>query len=367
MADDFASLMRSSDLWRTSARVVKNGDAVEGAVIQIGEEFVFVDLGGRADGRIDRGELLDSSARLRVKVGDLVRATVIDAGDPLGPLLATSFGKGSIDASGIERARELQLPVEGAVLRLVKGGAEVDVAGVRAFCPASQLDVGRAEPTEAWVGRTERFAVLEVRDGGRSVVVSRRVLLEAEREVRQREAAERLLAGTDVQGTVTSIQKYGAFVDVGGVEGLVHISELSSRRINKPEDVVKVGDAVKVRVLGTELTDGALRVRLSMKALDQSPEDFEEFARGRASGLGSLGDVFRERLGLPPAAPEPRRTAPVAAQAPFAPAPAPAPRVEPPPPAAPVQAGVPPRAAPASTPAPAERRAPPDGVVRRRR
>ncbi len=461
--DDFASMMEASlaDGDSRARRRLKVGEVVEGTVIQVGGDSVFVDVGAPADARIERGELENDRGEVRVKLGDRVRATVVDA-TPDAPRLAVSIGRGGqADTASLEIAQHSGTPVEGRVARAVKAGLEVELAGVRAFCPASQVDVVHTADLAVYEGQTLAFRVLEIKDGGRSVIVSRRALLEDERRARAAEAEERLVPGTDVDGVVHSVQKHGAVVDLGGVEGFVHISELAHHRVDRVEDVVREGETVAVRVLAVEQSPKGLRVRLSMKArtqpvLGQAPapdevlkgkvarvatfgvfietpkgeglvpvrelgltpgadhrrafpvgteidvvllsrdatsgktrfsvrgvagveerRNFREFSGASAthSGLGSLGDVLRKKLGLPEPPPEPEPPpAPVAKPEP---APAPVAKPEPAPVAAAKPAPAPrpsaaherpaPPAAPAAQPQPAERRADPPGVVRRRK
>jgi small subunit ribosomal protein S1 len=269
--DDFAALLEASYADGTSraGRRLEVGQVVEGAVIQIAKDSVFLDIGTPGDARIPSGELTNSAGELTVKIGQRLRATVVDARADA-PLLAISIGRGgSVDVAALESAMASGTTVEGRVTQAVKGGLEIDIAGVRAFCPASQVELGYAAELESFVGRTLEFKVLEIRDGGRSVVVSRRARLAEERHERERDALERLAPGAELEGTVHAIEKHGAVVDLGGIEGFVHISELAERRVDRIEDVVRVGETVKVRVLSVEESPKGLRVRLSMKALKQ--------------------------------------------------------------------------------------------------
>jgi small subunit ribosomal protein S1 len=267
--DDFASLMEASlasDASRTRRRPAP-GDLVEGTVIQIGADSVFLDIGAAADARIERAELEDGEGRVRVRVGDRFRATVVDAHGE-GAVLSLAMGRGqNVDASVVELASQTGAAIEGRVSRAVKGGLEVEIGKARAFCPASQIELGFAANLEGYVGQTLEFAVLEVRDGGRSIVVSRRALLQARQGERARELESELVPGRDLEGVVVAVARRGATVDVGGVQGFVHISELSHRRVERVEDVVATGDKVQVRVLSLERGEGGLNLRLSLKAL----------------------------------------------------------------------------------------------------
>jgi small subunit ribosomal protein S1 len=163
------------------------------------------------------------------------------------------------------------LPVEGLVKAVNKGGIEVEVQGVRAFCPMSQIDVRFVGDATTLIGQKLQFRVTKADE--RDVVLSRRVLLEAERAEKAQATRQRLAAGAVFEGTVTSVQDYGAFVDLGGVEGLVHVSELAWDRVSKPQDLLKSGDSVTVTVLRIdEDPKKGERIALSVKALTPRPE-----------------------------------------------------------------------------------------------
>ncbi len=273
--DDFASLMEASlksDNSRARRRLTA-GDVVEGTVIQIGADSVFVDIGTPADARMDRQSFEDRDGNLRLAVGDRVRATVVDP-SPDAPVLATSMGHGgALAGAELSMALESGTPVEGRVSKAVKAGLEVELGSLRAFCPASQVELGYVADLSSYEGQSLEFRVLEVRDGGRSIVLSRRALLEEERRRKLEEMSGTLTPGSDLEGVVHSTQKHGAVIDLGGVEGFVHISELAPRRVERVEDVVHAGETVRVRVLAVEESHkGGVRVRLSMKALAQPVE-----------------------------------------------------------------------------------------------
>jgi small subunit ribosomal protein S1 len=271
MADDssFARLMESAGAAATgrATRRLHPGEVVEVTVIQIAQDSVFVDVGLPSDGRIARAELVDKDNKVRVKVGDRLRATVIDP-RPDAPLLATSFGHGGqLDTGALELARSSGTPVEGEVSKVIKGGLEVSLGSARAFCPASQVEIGHVADLNTYVGQKLEFKVIEVRDGGRSIVVSRRSLLEDRRREAALGARDRLVIGSEVDGVVQAVGRHGAVVDLDGVEGFIHLSELAPHRIERTEDAVRVGEQVRTRVLSVDDTPKGLRVRLSLKAL----------------------------------------------------------------------------------------------------
>jgi small subunit ribosomal protein S1 len=295
--DDFASFMEnafSSESNRALRRLDK-GDVVTGTVVQISNDCVFVDIGSRADGRIARAELEDEKGELGVKVGDRIEATVLDAHAAGGPLLAVALARDEIDISTLQFAMQNSVPVEGKVTRRLNAGLEVEIGVVRAFCPASQIELGYAADLSSFIDHSYRFIVLEIRDGGRSVVVSRRAMLERERAEKAKALEQQLEAGQDREGIVQSIQKYGAFVDLGGVQGLLHISELVHGRVERVEDVVQVGETVRVRILEIEKTKKGTKISLSMKALQQPDErevakvGADEVLKGKVSRLLPFG------------------------------------------------------------------------------
>jgi small subunit ribosomal protein S1 len=325
--DDFASMMEASVQSGSSrtTRRLHNGDVVDGTIIQIGADSIFVDIGTPGDARIDRAELEDRSGALSVKVGDPLRATVVSSSAESPVLSLAMGGKGtSLDLSQLESARDGGVPVSGKVTKAVKAGLEVEIGGVRAFCPASQVEIGYAAELASYEGQEIEVKVLEIKDGGRSVIVSRRALLEDERRRLADSMSGQLAPGSDLDGTVRAIQKHGVIVDVGGVEGFVHISELAHRRVESAEEVVSVGDTVQVRVVSLENSEKGLRLRLSIKARvaaeARARAAADEVLAGKVHGHANHG-VFvstpkgdglvpMRELGLPPGA-DHRRAFPV--------------------------------------------------------
>lgn len=326
--EDFAAMFEAQGA-QTRARLskrVRPGQLVEGPVVEIGADSVFLDIGAKSEGRIERAQLLDKEGNLKVKIGDKLRATVASVSG--GIQLVVAIGRGGIDTQSLDLALQSGVPVEATVTKAVKAGLEVELGSVRAFCPASQVDLGFAQDLERFVGTKQFFKVIEIRDGGRSVIVSRKAVLKDERENQAKAVRERLVVGAELEGIVQTIQPYGAFVDLGGIEGMIHISELGHGRVDKIDDVIKIGESVKVRVLaveprGTSPTD--LKISLSMKSADQTSEPTTSAATeqvlagkvGQVTNFGVFVDTEAGRglvplseLGLPPNA-DPRRAFPV--------------------------------------------------------
>ncbi|MEM6296373.1 MAG: S1 RNA-binding domain-containing protein [Myxococcota bacterium] len=269
--ESFSALFEASSAEQGGQRSrLRAGERVQGTVVAMSNDTVFVDVGGRVEAHLSRSEILDKNGEPTVSVGDTIKATVAKAGRGA-PELKMSLGRGEAGTAELELAAQSGTPVEGTFSKAVKAGLEVDISGKRAFCPASQVDVQFVKELDTFVGQSHFFKVLEVRDNGRSIVVSRRALLEAERAEKAKELVGRLEVGAELEGIVQSLQAYGAFVDIGGIQGLLHISEISTTRIGSPSDVLSVGETVKVQVKSIESqADGKPpKIGLSMKALIQ--------------------------------------------------------------------------------------------------
>jgi small subunit ribosomal protein S1 len=262
--DDFAAMFEAQQREAPRGKRPKVGDMVKGKIISIGKDTVFVDLGGKAEGALERSQVSDPEGKLLVAAGDTVEARVAsDAGGVL--TLRIKLGRGPEVRGELAQAQELGIPVEGTVTEVIKGGLSVDVAGVRGFVPASQMDTRFVDDLAVYVGK--RFTFLITRYEPRNLVLSRRALLEAENEKLAVETRKRLVPGAVLRGKVTGFKPFGAFVDVGGIEGMLHVSELGFNRVDKPEDVLRLGQEVDVAVLKI---DGD-RIALSLKALAQDP------------------------------------------------------------------------------------------------
>jgi small subunit ribosomal protein S1 len=258
-------------------RSVRIGEKVSGTIFQLGADTAFVTLSNaKSEAMIELRELKDDEGVLRYGVGDTIEAHVIEAG-ARGILLSRALAKGSANMAMLAEARASGMPVEGMVLSVNKGGVEVAIGDVRAFCPISQLDIRFVEKPDQFIGEKLKFRVTEVRD--RNVVLSRRSLLEDEQRQLAAKTRETLAEGKVVKGKITGVRDFGAFVDLGGVEGMIPVSELSYMRVAHPSDVVKVGDEVEVEILRMEAAqpnspDKAKqkeRITLSMRARQEDP------------------------------------------------------------------------------------------------
>jgi small subunit ribosomal protein S1 len=251
---------------------VRPGQVLEARVVSVSQDAVFLDLGGKAEGVIPRQEIQGENGALSVKEGDAleVRVRKIENGQVV---LTTVPAQQSLRVRDtMKRAHEEQTTLEGRVMSQNKGGYEVEINGLRAFCPSSQIDVRPKKP-DHYLGRDFFFRITEFKSGGRNIVVSRRVLLDAERQKRAQEVLSTLSEGQVIQGTITSLKDYGAFVDLGGIEGLVHLSELAHGHLNRASEAVRVGDSIEVQVLKIEpgKDEQQPKISLSAKALSTDP------------------------------------------------------------------------------------------------
>jgi small subunit ribosomal protein S1 len=268
----FADMFAASQGAPAKKRIFKPGEKVAGKIIQIGADVVFLELGsGFADGMIETVELKDDAGEVPFREGDIIDAVVVKGGERG---VVVSRGKAQHRDHGREAVMEAArtgLPVEGVVKAVNKGGLEVEVHTVRAFCPMSQIDVRFVGDATTLIGQKLSFRVQKADE--RDVVLSRRALLEEERAAKAKETREKLVPGAVFEGTVTSVQDYGAFVDLGGIEGLVHVSELAWDRVSKPQDLLKSGDTVQVQVLRIDQDEKkGERIGLSVRALTPRPE-----------------------------------------------------------------------------------------------
>ncbi|MBI2209656.1 MAG: 30S ribosomal protein S1 [Deltaproteobacteria bacterium] len=280
--DDFQTLFEES------MRSVKPGEVVKGRVVGVTATHVMIDVGYKSEGQIPLQEFLDRGGNVQVKVGDEVDVFFDSSeGENGGIVLSRQRAENIKVWEEIEKAYREGSGVEGVILAKVKGGFKVDV-GVPGFLPGSHVDVRPTRNLDKFVGARDRFAVLKYNRPRGNVVVSRRVLLEKEREVLKKEILKVLEEGVILEGTVKNITSYGAFVDLGGIDGILHISDMSWGRINHPSEVVKVGDRIKVAVLRFD----AERERISLGMKQISPDPWGSVAEKYAVGARVRGKVL---------------------------------------------------------------------------
>jgi small subunit ribosomal protein S1 len=264
--ESFAELFESSN--QPSGQRFAPGDTVSGIVVKVGKETVFIDLGGKSEGIADIEEFRDKEGNLNIREGDRVEMKIASFRDGIHLSKALKiYGAQAIHL--LREAKINQIPVEGRVAAVNKGGFDIEISGLRAFCPLSQIDLQFCEKPEEHVGARYQFRVLEMDEKGKNIILSRRALLQEEQEEKAKKTLASLEPDLELEGTVTRLADFGAFIDIGGIEGMVHISELSHTRIKHPSEILEKGQQVRVKILKIEPEKaGRRRITLSMKALE---------------------------------------------------------------------------------------------------
>lgn len=245
------------------------GQKVKAKVVSISGDIVYIDLGGKSEGAIDLAEFVDKEGVANVRQGDVVEAFFVTVQDGSMKLTTRVGGYSAATLNGIRDAFEGGVPVNGEVKKEIRGGYEVSVGGVRCFCPFSQIAIKGGRESSGYPGLTFPFKVLEYEEDGKKIVLSRRVLLEEEREAKVQKLKESLSVGMDVTVVVKSIQNFGVFVDMEGAEGLIPVSEISWDRSAELRDMVSVGQSVTAKIISLDWQKK--RLALSMKALQPDP------------------------------------------------------------------------------------------------
>ncbi|HEV7424846.1 MAG TPA: S1 RNA-binding domain-containing protein [Thermoanaerobaculia bacterium] len=259
----------------------EQGELLKGQIVSISGDDAFVSYGGPSEAVMAANELdgLD--------VGDTVEGTVVKTSPDIRISRKLAKGKASLDL--LRQMYENRLPVEGKVSARNKGGFDVNIGGLRAFCPLSQIALGKIDNPDQFIGQSYEFRVTELSDDGRRIVVSRAALLKEANASKAEETRRNIVPGAELTGTIKTITPFGAFVDLGGIDGLLHVSEMSRRRVTDPNEVVVVGQEVRVKVIKIE-NDGK-RISLSMK--DQEPDPWSDVAERYPAGTQFSGRIVR--------------------------------------------------------------------------
>jgi len=251
---------------------INEGEVVSGTVVRVDKDEVLVDIGYKSEGVIPVSELsirrsVDPASE--VQLGDEIDALVLTKEDTEGRLiLSKKRARFEMAWKKIERAAESGEPVEGTVIEVVKGGLILDL-GVRGFLPASLVDIRRVQDLDDFLGKTLRSKVIELNRSRNNVVLSRRAVIEEERKEMRQAILDRLSPGDVVTGTISNIVDFGAFVDLDGIDGLIHISELSWSHVNHPSELLEIGQEVSVKVL--DIDRDRQRISLGLKQTQTDP------------------------------------------------------------------------------------------------
>lgn len=258
-----------AELFSQGPKSAKEGEVARGIVLSIDDEFVQVDIGFKSEGLVATWEFMEDDGTINIKVGDTVDVLVEDAEDEDGRIVLSKEKAERLKIwDEISLAYDEDRAVEGTMIARVKGGLSVDI-GVKAFLPGSQVDLRPVRNLEGLIGQRSDFKIIKFNKRRGNIVLSRRALLETERKKLRRDTLETLSASQIVDGVIKNLTDYGAFIDLGGIDGLLHITDMSWGRINHPSELFKVGDEIKVKVL--KFDPDAERVSLGLKQIQPDP------------------------------------------------------------------------------------------------
>jgi len=284
--ESFAALFAAS---QSKSGRLKPGEQIQARVLHVSGDWIFLDIGQKGEGVLDRRELADAEGNLVVAPGAIITAWF--TGGERGELRFTTKigGVGAADRSLIEDAWRAGIPVEGSVEKEVKGGFEVKIGSNRAFAPYSQMSLRRISDSAAYIGKKLKFMILEYAEGGRNLIVSHRAILEEEAAREKELLKETLQPGMTVSATVTSIQKFGAFVRAGAVEGLLPVSEMSWTKVKDVADLLAVGDEISVVIKNIDWDND----KISFSLKDTLPDPWETLVENFPVGSVHTGTVSR--------------------------------------------------------------------------
>ncbi|MCP2013118.1 small subunit ribosomal protein S1 [Deinococcus sp. HSC-46F16] len=293
----------------TEHQMVSRGDIVDGTVVFIGQEGLAVDVGAKVEGTIPLNQIGDEPVTLEqaqqmYKPGDKIEAYVVRV-DLANNQIVLSKKRADQDKGWrvLEKMQENDEAFEVEVLEKVRGGLVAQVEGIRAFLPASQVDTRRVNDLDPYVGKPLMVKLIELNRKRNRVIISHRAIMEAQKAQAREQTVGKLVPGAQFEGEVVEITDFGVFVNLGGIDGLVHRSELTYGRFNHPRDVVKVGDKVQVQVI--DVDEGRERINLSMKALTQDPWEgavdrysIGQRVKGKVTNLTNFGAFVELESGL---------------------------------------------------------------------
>ena len=291
------------ELYEESLKTIEEGGLVRGEIVHVNKEFVLIDIGYKSEGQIPIGEFLDSEGRVTAAVGDKVDVLLERREDDEGIIILSKEKAAKIKIwDDIKEIYEKGGSIRGKIVARVKGGMSVDI-GLPAFLPGSQINLKPIKDFDAYIGKVHEFKILKYNKRRSNIVLSRRAILEAERIAMREKTLERLKVGEVMDGTVKNITEYGLFVDLGGIDGLLHITDMSWGRVGHPSELYKVGDPITVKVLNYDEQMG--RVSLGLKQLKADPwlEAHERYSvgtrvKGRVVSLADYGAFVEVEEGI---------------------------------------------------------------------
>ncbi|MDD2464630.1 MAG: 30S ribosomal protein S1 [Desulfobulbus sp.] len=286
MSDEtFAELFQAKTV---SQATLKPGTKVDASIVGISGENIFLDVGGKSEGVLQASEIRNESGELTAVIGDHLQVFFL-ASRSGEMIFTTRLGSNQSGSRELEEAFQAGIPVEGKVTGEVKGGFSVTVGGQRGFCPFSQMDVRKVETPEEYLEKTFTFKIIEYSNQGRNIILSARALQEEQRQQEREALKTSLTEGAQVSGVVTSIRDFGAFVDIGGVDGLIPISELAWGQTDRVEDVLTRGQQVEVTIKRLDWD----KDRISLSLRDTLPNPWDTVISKYPVGSVHQGTVCR--------------------------------------------------------------------------
>src|SRR5215207_7361933 len=299
--EDFAAMLAES----FGQDNVKEGEILRGTVIAVGKDYAIVDVGYKSEGQVPLSEFVGADGQVSVKPGDRIEVLLEDRENESGMCVLSKEKADRLKVwDEISAACERDELIEGTISARVKGGLSVTIrGGVKAFLPGSQVDLRPVRNLDAFIGKNYKFKVIKFNKKRGNIVLSRRVLLEKERAELKGQTLERLKEGQIVEGIVKNLTEYGAFIDLGGIDGLLHITDMSWGRVNHPSELFQVGDHVRVKVL--KFNAETERVSLGLKQISEDPwsRAAEKFVpgtvvRGKVVSLKDYGAFIELEEGI---------------------------------------------------------------------
>ena len=289
----FEQLFAHSD--KNLDRRLRVGDEVKGEILTIGKEESYVSTGTPSDGLVLTKDLYDENKQVKYSVGDTIDLVVTAIRN--GEIRLSKRGSLAASTDSLEDAFDMELPIEGRVTEIVNGGLRVSIGGKTAFCPISQIDSKFVQDATEFVGKKFEFMITQFDKKGRNIVVSRRKILELQKAESEGAFLQLHKAGDIMNGKVTRLERFGAFVELeGGVEGLVHISELGWSRITDPSEVVTPGQSISVKLLKAEEIDGKMKISLSLKQADGEGNPWNSVPSRFPVGTVVMGKVEKKEV-----------------------------------------------------------------------
>ncbi|OGW25578.1 MAG: hypothetical protein A2X59_05780, partial [Nitrospirae bacterium GWC2_42_7] len=264
--ESFADLLEKSPFLPERLRP---GQKIKTRIISISGDQVYIDLHGKSDGAIDLSEFTNEDGTVYAKKGDEIDAFFLNVENGIRKFTSRIHGYSAAKFNTIKSAFEAGIPVNGEVTREIKSGFEVSVSGIKCFCPFSQIDLRGGRKEIIYLGQSFPFKVLEFTSEGRNIVVSRRALLEQEKQEQVNKLKEALTNGMEISGTIRAVKNFGAFIDIGGIDALIPASEISWDRSDSPANVLSIGQEIKAKIISLDWDNNQLT--LSIKATQPDP------------------------------------------------------------------------------------------------